>query len=271
MAERWAVATGNWSNTATWNGGTLPGSTDDVYANGFTVTINQDVTANSLKTIAGTTAVAGGTFQSSGTYTIALQELAMGAFVGGTSNQILLLSGGAVTLNVAGVISGDTSTVSSEPPALMITGGTHSVTAASCTGFSGFAIQVNGVADVTVTSAVEGGSTSAILLANSGAQCTVHGSITGGNPGHGVQINQGVLRVDADLIYGPAGAAPVHGAASAGGVVFMRGGANLATTAPSDDNWPLDTGDPITLTAGGGGGVDPKRFLNVGGVATPIQ
>ena len=95
MAQRWAVATGNWSNPATWNGGTLPGATDDVYANNFTVTIDQDVTANSLNIVAGTTAVAGGTFQvTSGTRTVALQTLAVGAFGGSTSSHLLLLSGG---------------------------------------------------------------------------------------------------------------------------------------------------------------------------------
>jgi hypothetical protein len=69
MAIRFAVATGNWSNTATWNGGTLPTSVDDVYANNFTVTINQNVTVLSLNTTAalgvnngGTFALSGGTF-----------------------------------------------------------------------------------------------------------------------------------------------------------------------------------------------------------------
>lgn len=40
MATRYAVATGNWSNTAIWDGGTLPQPGDDVYANGFTVTVD---------------------------------------------------------------------------------------------------------------------------------------------------------------------------------------------------------------------------------------
>ena len=39
MAIRWAIASGNWSSTSTWNGGTLPASDDDVYADGKNVTI----------------------------------------------------------------------------------------------------------------------------------------------------------------------------------------------------------------------------------------
>ena len=43
MAVRYAVASGNWSNPATWNGGTLPGNGDDVYTDGKTVTIDIDL------------------------------------------------------------------------------------------------------------------------------------------------------------------------------------------------------------------------------------
>lgn len=45
MALRYAVASGNWSSVSTWNGTTtLPGNGDTVVANGFTVTIDQDIT-----------------------------------------------------------------------------------------------------------------------------------------------------------------------------------------------------------------------------------
>lgn len=44
MATARAIANGNWSATATWNGGVLPGNGDTVYANGFIVAINQNVT-----------------------------------------------------------------------------------------------------------------------------------------------------------------------------------------------------------------------------------
>jgi len=49
MAFRYAVATGNWSNTATWDGGTLPTAADDVFSNGFTVTIDGTFTVLSIR------------------------------------------------------------------------------------------------------------------------------------------------------------------------------------------------------------------------------
>lgn len=49
MAIRYAVASGNWSNPAIWDGGTLPGAGDDVYCNSRIVTIDQNITVNSLR------------------------------------------------------------------------------------------------------------------------------------------------------------------------------------------------------------------------------
>jgi hypothetical protein len=49
MATRFAVATGNYSNTAIWDNGAVPTSDDDVYANGFTVTINGTYTNQSIR------------------------------------------------------------------------------------------------------------------------------------------------------------------------------------------------------------------------------
>lgn len=48
MALRVAVATGNWSNPATWNGGVLPVAGDIVASNNFTVTIDQNINVDSL-------------------------------------------------------------------------------------------------------------------------------------------------------------------------------------------------------------------------------
>ena len=48
MAVRVAIASGNWSNTATWTGGILPAAGDDVYSNQSIITIDVNVTVNSI-------------------------------------------------------------------------------------------------------------------------------------------------------------------------------------------------------------------------------
>lgn len=81
MAVRYAVATGNWSAVGTWDGGaSLPTVGDDVYANGYTVTVNQDITVAKISTeVCPTTSVGGGLFQTtdaSQTYIIAANVVA---------------------------------------------------------------------------------------------------------------------------------------------------------------------------------------------------
>jgi hypothetical protein len=66
MALRYAVATGNWSNTATWDGGTLPTAADDVFSNNFIVTIDGTFTVLSIRNTlnaAAPTILAGGQFR----------------------------------------------------------------------------------------------------------------------------------------------------------------------------------------------------------------
>lgn len=48
MPVRFAVATGNWSNTAIWDNGIGPVAGDTVYPNGFTVTIDTDINVDGL-------------------------------------------------------------------------------------------------------------------------------------------------------------------------------------------------------------------------------
>ena len=51
MAIRYAVVNGSWSSVATWDGGvSLPTVGDDVYANGFIVTVDQDIEVNKIST-----------------------------------------------------------------------------------------------------------------------------------------------------------------------------------------------------------------------------
>lgn len=109
MATRYAVATGNWSNTATWNGGTLPTSADDVFSNNFNVTIDIDITAITLRNTSNVSPAiaAGGQFivtGSTGTRVITLTDVTSGVRSNGatvTTTAIVInsTSGATVTIN----------------------------------------------------------------------------------------------------------------------------------------------------------------------------
>lgn len=104
MPNRWAVATGNWSNTATWNNGAvlgIPTGSDAVFISGsaFTVTIDQDISVLSLSTAASASAIAaGGTFLVSSSRNIS----AVNGITGSTSFQCLLITGSGITVNITG-------------------------------------------------------------------------------------------------------------------------------------------------------------------------
>jgi hypothetical protein len=51
MATRFAISAGNYSNPAIWDNGVVPTSADDVYANGFAIAVDTNITAVSLRTI----------------------------------------------------------------------------------------------------------------------------------------------------------------------------------------------------------------------------
>jgi hypothetical protein len=159
MALKYAVATGNWSNTATWDGGVKPQAGDDVYANGFTVTVDEDTpdTLASLNTIAESPAVAGGGFNVTGTRTIYATLVRAG------SSNCINFSGG----------SGTTLTVDAE-------GGSVN---GSSTSNTIYGIAKTGAGNITITGDVVGGNgsgRSAIFVSAAGGTVTITGSVTGG-------------------------------------------------------------------------------------------
>jgi hypothetical protein len=118
MAIRYAVANGNWSNTATWDGGTLPTASDDVFANNFVVVIDQNVAVLSLRNTANTTpaiTVGGGFNHTSGGFTVDVTNLIGGAVnlirynhISGVNTLICLTGVGGYTVGTLILInSGD--------------------------------------------------------------------------------------------------------------------------------------------------------------------
>ena len=62
MADKWPLANGNWSNAANWNGGTKPVAGDDVYADGRTVTVDEDFNVATIRNTQRSGGTAGGSF-----------------------------------------------------------------------------------------------------------------------------------------------------------------------------------------------------------------
>jgi hypothetical protein len=130
MASYRAVATGNWSSTATWNvwsgsawvsTSVVPSSNDDVWANSFTITIDQNVTVLTLRNsntgAPGTGTVSNGGFVVSGNGLTVICSSSNGLFVGGGSTLLTISGSGTNTFNINLITTVQTGSV----PAVLIT------------------------------------------------------------------------------------------------------------------------------------------------------
>lgn len=182
MAVRYAVATGNWSNTAIWNGGTLPTSADDVYANGFTVTIDIDIEVQSIRNTAQSPAVAGGGYILNGDVTVDLLSSIAGTVVGNASLITYSASTGTSTIN--GVIKGSINT-----------------TGVSCIIYSG-AANLNIIGDLTSGTSGGGGLQPAVNKSGTGT-LTIVGNLSVGvstNGNHCLNnTGQGAINITGNL------------------------------------------------------------------------
>jgi hypothetical protein len=188
MADKWyTAASGNWSTAANWNGGTLPTSADDVFADGKAVVIDQNVTVLSIRT----TQRSGGTI--GGTFTISAAGITVNCtssgILSGTSAGALLITAttGTTTLNsnlTAGASALFHACVLSGATTLTISG---NLLAANN---SGIALLVTSTSTVNITGNITGGSSSGHAVSITGiATFNVTGNITGGISGsHGVSI-----------------------------------------------------------------------------------
>ena len=216
MPIRWAVATGNWSNTATWNSGAtlgIPTGSDDAFAGGFTVTLDQDINVISLNTIASGSAPAGGSFSVTGSRNIVTSTMRAG------SANCLNITGTSTLVNITGSISGSdttnniytlniTSTSSSINVSGSIAGGPRpgsnvinllgisntvnvngSVRAGAGLASNAYGILAGGTFNtVNITGSISGGSagnnTWAVVISGIGTSLNVSGSVNGGTGGN---------------------------------------------------------------------------------------
>ena len=180
MAERYAVATGNWSAVGTWDGGaTLPTTGDDVHANTYTVTIDQDVTVGTLRTTAGATAAAGGSFIVSGSRTITADT-----YAGSTTCLTMNAAGQVLVGNSFGSDSTSFSYGVKNSAAAVHTGNS---TGGSATGGYGSNVIEGGTQNGNAT----GGSGSSAFGANVDKGGVLNGNATGGPNAWGANVKNG--------------------------------------------------------------------------------
>jgi len=248
MANRYAVATGNWSSASTWDGTTtLPTTGDTVRPNTFTVTIDQDITVTELRNDASSPAAAGGGFVLNPTRTInanitnanstALVTFSSdspnsaainGSITSGTGSAVVLSGTGTLTITgnvITGGSSGDGITTSAAGILNVIgnlTGGPQGG------GQNRSAVQVSSGATINVTGNVNGSTTASfnrgcgITISNANAVVNITGNVTGG--ANGVGLNHGINM-------GASATISINGNVTGGGFVSpsMCNGINVAS------------------------------------------
>jgi hypothetical protein len=173
MADKWPLANGNWSNAANWNSGTLPAAGDDVYADGKTVTIDQDVTVLSIRNTQRTGGTANGGFQ----FATAQTTYNITADLIGFNANLMSLNQSSRTYNFTGNIEqvqgvGQSiilMNVSSTNSIANITGNINCIGGANdrtCISASGLNSEINIIGNVTAGGTVGGDRLSGILTAN---------------------------------------------------------------------------------------------------------
>lgn len=210
---RKAVANGNWSNTATWDGGTLPGVGDDVYSNTFTVTIDQNITVLSISNMAATGVTAGGSFSITASRTV-------NANIFGGAAVCVNVTGAGTILTFSGNITGGTAAFAAMNLAMtgatasaIITGnllggtgtGSYALTSSLATltqlvtingnitggsGATSYGYFIGGIAPVNIIGNITGGSnaTATGLFLSTANVLTITGSVYG-STGTGLIIN----------------------------------------------------------------------------------
>lgn len=191
-----ATKTGNWSDATVWPASTYPVAGDQVQANGFTVTINQNITVSSIRTTAEGGGSAGGGFTANngvvitadvvaGT-TVCLQHATnasvtvVGNIVGGGNNAIGFYANGTATTTITGAITGGAGT--SAYGFQNASTGTVNITG-NVTGAASHGINLNGAGTINITGDVTGGSVAAIYGISNTALAIVNiiGNVVGGS------------------------------------------------------------------------------------------
>lgn len=217
MALKYPLANGNWSNAANWNGGTLPVAGDDVRANGFTVTIDQDIDVLQISTNALAPAAAGGGFSVSTnrnitaniifgttaclTCSVGVTVTIIGEITGaqsGVGGAAVSFTNAGSVLNITGVVYGGTN----NSGGTVISSGTVNFVGnvfGGAAGTSSYGISISSGGNLVFTGNMTagGGTTNAVLFG--GSTCTINGNVyAGSGTARGLSISSGTITINAN-------------------------------------------------------------------------
>jgi hypothetical protein len=194
MADIKAAQAGNWSSTSTWVGGVVPTTGDLVWTNNFVVTLDQDITVDSISNAAATgrtfsggttTASAGGRLDVT-TITSTRSITATTALTSATV-QLVNISAPSGTLSInAGTITGG-STNSAGYTVYITSACNLNITATTMTGGTGsscFALYANnssGTITVNSTNISNSSTTAPISISMSSGTCSITGTLANTN------------------------------------------------------------------------------------------
>lgn len=267
MANYRAVATGNWSSGATWDGGAVPpnGEGHNIYSNGFTVTIDTNINVAILTNAAitasfvggGTSAAVGGGFVLNDGITI--NATSINATSPATATATILYSGStsatitASTAINAGTSNGHHAIRHAGTGTLTITGNCNGV---GSSGQAAHVVYLSGTGTINITGNLVGGSGSvgidgiagtAVVNKSSGSGIiNVYGNVTGsGSANHGLaNISSGIVNVFGNVTSTGAG----------NGILQNASGCTLSVngnvTASSSAHGVNATAGAVTVTTG---------------------
>ena len=281
MAVIKAQANGNWSNTATWSGGVIPGPNDTVYANGYTVTIDQNIDLTGTTVDQSGSFVVGQIYQvvSTGTTNFASTTIAIipgtnaatSTAISNAVGQIFQATGvGTATTGTArrmGALCNHLVSALS-----IVTGGgfvlssNYNITGAYIIAGSANCLTISNNASNTLTDCYAIGSpatqsTRAILFSSTGtltcSQIRVNGGrVTGtsaanGSHGIGATSTGNITFQNASTITGGAGAY-CYGIYATGSTVFSFSGGCITTGGPTSNSWAINNNSTSSITYTGG-------------------
>ena len=281
MAVIKAQANGNWSNTATWSGGVIPSANDTVYANGYTITIDQNIDLTGTAVDQSGSLIVGQIYQvvSIGNTNFGITSVAIipgtnaatSTAISNAANQIFQATGvGTATTGTArrmGALCNHLVSALS-----IVTGGgfvlssNYNITGAYIIAGSANCLTINNNASNTITDCYAIGSpatqsTRAILFSSTGtltcSQIRVNGgrvtstSAVNGSHGIGATSTGNITFQNASTVTGGS-AAFCYGIYATGSTVFSFAGGCVTTGGSASNSWAIinNSTSPITYTGG---------------------